>query len=497
MSIEYQHIIQRFSKPTVLVLGDLILDVYLKGTTTRLSPEAPVPIVDVQGTERFIGGAANVAANVRSLGADVIFCSVTGKDEEGDKAIRALDEMGIRTKFVLRDPSRETIVKTRVMAQSQVLVRFDHGTEEHIDHHTEQKLIAQISAIYPKCDAVIIADYNKGVLTPNIIKALKRLQRQHPVFLAVDSKRLPAFKELEAGVVKPNYEEAVKLLGIQQQHTGRAEQLQRCAKDICRKTGAKTTVITLDADGAVVFEKDRAVYRAHAHPVTNPSVIGAGDTFISAFTLALVSEADIPSATELAAAAAAIAVGKEDTACCTGVELHSFFAHQYKYVQDLHDLKRICEIYKAQNRRIVFTNGCFDILHSGHVNYLNRARKLGDVLIVGINNDASIQRLKGKSRPINPLKDRVEVMAALSAVDHIISFGAEEDDTPVELIRIVRPAVFVKGGDYTKDRLPEAAVIEELGGEILFLPHIPDHSTTSVIRRIHEISTLSQIAPAS
>jgi D-beta-D-heptose 7-phosphate kinase/D-beta-D-heptose 1-phosphate adenosyltransferase len=214
-------------------------------------------------------------------------------------------------------------------------------------------------------------------------------------------------------------------------------------------------------------------------------VSGAGDTYLSAFVLTYISSGDVVVSTEVATAAATLAVKKESTAICSNAELKSFFNLQTKYIPDVQDLKELCDVYRSEGKRIVFTNGCFDILHSGHVTYLHCAKELGDVLIVGLNSDESIRRLKGESRPINPLPDRLQVLSALSSVDHIIAFGDETDDTPIPLIRTVKPDVFCKGGDYTKDQLPEAATVEESGGKIIFLTHIPDHSTTGIINRIH------------
>lgn len=488
MYTEIQQLINKFSNLHVLVVGDLILDIYLAGNSTRLSPEAPVPVVDVLDEKIFMGGAANVAANVRALGANVFFCSVCGRDEKAEKAIALLRAKSINTNFIVKDPERETLVKERITAHSQILVRFDRGSDNNISEYAEKQLIKQLDEAYAHCDVVILADYDKGIFTPKIIKAIKDLQKKKPVFIAVDSKRLIAFKGLKPDLIKPNYEETMKLLSLKTGQKERIDQIRTRGKELFRLTGAKLTVVTLDEDGAIIFQNGYPVHRTYAIPVARPNVAGAGDTFISVMSLSMAVQKNVEEASELASAAAAIAVKKENTACCSDMELRSFFAHQHKHIVGMQELTEICDIYHAQKRKIVFTNGCFDILHSGHVNYLNRAGKLGDILIVGINTDESIRRLKGTSRPVNPLADRVEVIAALSTVSHIIAFGEEENDTPIELIKCVRPDIFVKGGDYTKAQLPEASVVEKLGGKIQFLPHIPNHSTTHVIRRIHEMA---------
>jgi D-beta-D-heptose 7-phosphate kinase/D-beta-D-heptose 1-phosphate adenosyltransferase len=218
-------------------------------------------------------------------------------------------------------------------------------------------------------------------------------------------------------------------------------------------------------------------------------VSGAGDTYISAFTLACIAGASAKAASAVATAAAAIAIQKEGTASCSCKELQNYFDIHSKYISSYETLEMLCGLYHASGRKIVFTNGCFDILHSGHVSYLEQARSLGDVLIVGLNTDDSIRRLKGASRPINTLADRMKVMAALRCIDYVIAFGSEEDDTPVPVLKVVKPHIFAKGGDYTEADLPEADTIRKNGGEIRFIPFVPDHSTSRIIQRIHSSNT--------
>jgi D-beta-D-heptose 7-phosphate kinase/D-beta-D-heptose 1-phosphate adenosyltransferase len=485
MNTAYHNVIDRFHHTKVLVIGDVILDAYLKGDSTRLCPEAPVPVVNITSKEEALGGAANIAVNLRALGAEVTFLSALGDDADADIAILALQQKQINAESIVKEVGRKTMVKTRIMAQNQILSRFDHGTQKPINEETEQKLISYLQNRFNDFDAVLLGDYYGGILTAQVIQRLQELQKSTPKFIAVDSKNLVNFKDINPTLVKPNYYEAGKLLGITEHSANRAEEMQNLGEELHQKTQAKIIALTLDSDGALVFENGKFVYRSFAHSVPSPNVIGAGDTFIGAFTLALFTGADIPLSTELATAAAAVAVQKEDTAQCSQSELRSFFSIHNKFITHTQELKKLCEIYEAQGKRIIFTNGCFDILHSGHVTYLNRAKELGDILIVALNSDASIKRLKGKDRPINPLEDRMQVLSGLSAIDHIIPFGEENDDTPIELLKIVKPSFYVKGGDYTKETLLEARVVEEQGGEVVFVPMVPDHSTTLIIRRIN------------
>jgi D-beta-D-heptose 7-phosphate kinase/D-beta-D-heptose 1-phosphate adenosyltransferase len=486
----YLTIINTFGAKRILVIGDLLLDVYLKGSSSRLCPEAPVPVVDVHERTIVPGGAANTVCNLKSLGASVIFCAVVGVDPEGDAAISMLEKMGVDHSGVVRDSSRKTITKSRVVSGSQVITRIDEGTETSVKEETTAALIAQIEAAYRNCDGIVISDYDKGVITPALLDRLIDLGRRQPRFIAVDSKRLAFFSALKPTIVKPNYGEAMAILGLPVQVKERAQQVSEYAGALYEKLDAQLIAVTLDSDGSLVLKKGGPLETFPAPPVANPHVSGAGDTYLSAFVLSYLSNGDVQSSGTIATAAASIAVRKECTSACSQAELKSYFNIHTKYISDIGDLNELCDAYHKAGKRIVFTNGCFDILHSGHVTYLHRARELGDVLIVGLNSDESIRRIKGKNRPINGLEDRLKVLAGLSSVEHIIAFGDETDDTPIPLIRIVRPNVFAKGGDYTKEQLPEGETVLACGGEIIFLDHIPDHSTTGIINRIHQTSNI-------
>jgi D-beta-D-heptose 7-phosphate kinase/D-beta-D-heptose 1-phosphate adenosyltransferase len=328
----------------------------------------------------------------------------------------------------------------------------------------------------------VVSDYGYGVLTPGVVATLARLQAGAPRLLAVDAKHLVRYARAGVTVVKPNFAQAVSMLPNAPPEApgsrvpwmaGQGERLlERCAADV--------VAVTLDADGALVFERGRAPHRTHARPHPQLRAAGAGDTYLTLLALALAAGADTPSAAELASAAAAVVMSKEGTATCSAAEVAEMLAPGGKLLAGDQVPQRMA-FHRAQGRRIVFTNGCFDILHRGHTTYLNRAKALGDVLVVGVNTDAGVRRLKGDERPINQLEDRIEVLAALSCVDHVVAFG---EDDPRQLIRSVRPHVFVKGGDYTRERLPEAAVVEELGGTVVVLPYEADRSTTGIIDRI-------------
>jgi D-beta-D-heptose 7-phosphate kinase/D-beta-D-heptose 1-phosphate adenosyltransferase len=484
MSLTPGRFIERFAGLKALVIGEAMLDRYLHGETERLCREAPVPIVDVVRRVDVPGGAANTAVNARRLGAGVTFLSVVGADAEGRALRQALEEQGVATGALVADPARSTLAKQRLLAGRQMLVRFDQGSTGTLSAGRERALVSRLMELVPAHDVVLVSDYAYGILAPRAIAALARCQARAARVIVVDSKRLGAYRTVGVTAVKPNFAEAVALLGgADRRVEARIELVSRHGRRLLEATGAQIAAVTLDTEGALFFERGRPPYRTYARPADHARAAGAGDTFVATLGLALAAGADLSAAAELASAAAAVVVNQDGTAACTAAELRAAVEPCDKVIGDLEELAARLGAHRRTGRRIVMTNGCFDILHRGHITSLNGAKSLGDVLVVGVNADASVQRLKGPGRPINRLEDRVQVLAALSAIDYIVPF---DDDTPVDLVRVVRPDVFVKGGDYTAERLPEAGVVKALGGVVDILPWVEDQSTTSIIERIHE-----------
>ncbi|MBE9188923.1 D-glycero-beta-D-manno-heptose 1-phosphate adenylyltransferase [Gloeocapsopsis crepidinum LEGE 06123] len=478
----------------VLVIGEAMLDCYLHGASDRLCPEAPVPVVNVTNIDRVPGGAANTAVNVYCLGADVTLLSVVGDDWEGTLLQQALVERGVSSDNIYTQLDRRSLSKQRVVASSQILVRFDQGSTVPISVEIEQKLIAQLNQLFPQCDAVIVSDYGYGILTPRVIEAIAKLQQVTPRILVVDSKHLATYKHVGVTAVKPNYTEAVKLLDLEATvNDTKANQISPHGQSLLNITGAEIVAVTLDAEGAIVFERSTSngfeLHRTWTKKATNHAT-GAGDTFVSALALALAANVPTKVAAEFATAAAAVVVQKDGTTACTAQELREAQrTPTEKYVGDRIQLIKILATHRSAGRRIVFTNGCFDILHAGHVSYLNQARTLGDILVIGVNSDASVSRIKGSTRPINSLFDRIQVLAGLGCVDYLVSF---DEDTPLHLLQSVRPNIYVKGGDYTKATLPEAPLVEQLGGEVHLLPFVENCSTTSIIERCQSLHKEAQ-----
>ena len=482
MSQALASLVDRFAEQSVLVLGDALLDVYLWGHAARLSRDGPALVVELGHTTEAPGGGANAAMNLRTLGAKVTFLSLVGDDQAGWALREQLAGAGIDVEDLLVERGRRTPVKRRVLADGQLLVRLDEGDAAPAGQRAARHLRARLRELFGRYDAVLVADYAAGTIGPELLADMARLQAAGPQLLLVDARNPIAYRDVGVTAVKPNYDEAATLLGIDGgRGRRRAERLERDGWRLLNLLGAHLVAVTLDADGALLFELGRPPYRTYGRPVADRLATGAGDTFSAALTLALAAGADTPAAGEVASAAARLVVAREGTAACSQAALRDAVAGGARRVVDPDELAQRIDRHHQEGRRVVFTNGCFDLLHRGHVTLLNRAKSLGDVLVVGVNSDGSVRRLKGPDRPVNPLEDRLAVLAELSCVDYLVSF---DDDTPAELIRRLRPDVFVKGGDYRADTVPEGPLVESLGGSVEILPYLEDRSTTGLIRRI-------------
>jgi D-beta-D-heptose 7-phosphate kinase/D-beta-D-heptose 1-phosphate adenosyltransferase len=346
----------------------------------------------------------------------------------------------------------------------------------------------RLKKLFADCEGLIISDYNYGILTPRLIRCLRHLQRRDRKVLVVDSKRLADYRATRVTAVKPNFAEALALLNIDSpiNRGHRAQIIAAHGERLLQQTGARVAAVTMDVDGAWFFEREQPPYRTYSRPYPQSQAAGAGDTFLGALALSLACGADTQTAAEIASAAAAVVVAKEGTALCAHDELEDRLCTPEKIVSSRARIAARSSLYRHHGKRVVLTCGCFDILHPGHVAYLNQAKALGDVLIVAVNSDQSVRRLKGPSRPINRVEDRVQVLAALSSIDHLVVF---DETTPTQLIESIRPDVFVKGGDYTRESLPEAETVERLGGEVRIVPFVSNRSTTHLIQRIRKLES--------
>lgn len=497
-------LVRQFRQRRALVIGDAMLDTYVEGTAARLCTEGPVPVVSKTSERRIPGGAANTAANLRALGAEVDFLSITGQDAAGVLLRSALRAQGIDDRRLVEDATSATLHKLRILADGQYVVRLDEGAP-YSSVEAEKRLLAHLEASFSHCDVVVISDYCYGTLSDALIERLRVLRSARPCPLLVDSKNLRRFRDLKATVVTPNYEEARLLVeaggmvhrasaGIDREK----DEVEQLGRRLLSLLNAEHAAITLSEDG--VFLVDRAGTARHisTHPVAQASDVGAGDSFAAAMALALGAGGHIEEAARIANDAASIAVSKRWTAAVSYQELLqrvSLREHATRSISSAGEaasseafasLLIQLEAERARGQTIVFTNGVFDILHAGHIQFLQQARALGDILVVAINSDASARRIKGKNRPINSERDRAALVAALDPVDHVVLF---DQDTPIEMIQLLRPAIHVKGGDYADEALPEAEAVREVGGKIVILPLAGSISTSSVIDRILVLSS--------
>ncbi|GAA0416056.1 D-glycero-beta-D-manno-heptose 1-phosphate adenylyltransferase [Streptomyces luteireticuli] len=482
MTIDLLALLAATAGVRTVVVGDAIVDGYITGDPAGLGREAPAPVIAVDRTADQCGGAANVAANLSSLGGETRLLAVVGADPAGQRLRRAMASAGVGTGHLLTDRTRSTVVKTRVLAPRQMLLRMDEGSREPIGPGVSAALAAALGEQLPWCDAVIACDYGYGTFTPEV-RAVLAASPRRPL-LVVDSRTPAAFRAIRPDVVTPNHAETLNLLGIPTaaRGGGRVRQMMDHARQVLDRSGAGLAVITLDRDGAVVVQAGRPSLRTYTDGEAGMT-IGAGDTFTAALTMALAAGADPGTAAELASSAANIAVRKQGTANCTAEELRRRLSGTGKVLAD-GELPRWLTDMPHRDRRVVFTNGCFDILHGGHVSLLSRAKALGGLLVVGVNSDASVRRLKGPSRPVIPLPERMRVLAALGCVDLVVPF---ETDSPTELITRLRPDHYVKGSDYTRRTLPEAPLVERLGGSVELLSTVDDLSTSKIIRDIRAL----------
>jgi len=461
-------------RPRIVVIGDALLDRWWAGSADRISREAPAPVVRIADRADVPGGAANTAMNLAALGADVALVGAIGDDAGGAALAALLDAAGVDTAGLVRVPGLATTVKTRIAGGGQVLVRLDDGDAVEGD---AAALVARAAlAATADADAELVCDYGIGSAGAVVRDALATRVSRPPVTV-VDAHDLAPWSVVRPTAVTPNAGETERLLGLPL-GPDRVEAAELLRDDLLAATGAAGVVVTLDRDGTVVHAEDGTT-RTVAHPAPDAMANGAGDTFAAALTLALAAGEPLPNAAVVAQLAADVVVREPGTSVCSRAALVATVEGPLR-VLGIDALEAALEAHRRAGRRIVFTNGCFDVLHVGHTTYLKQARQLGDVLVVAVNDDASVRRLKGPGRPINGAADRAGVLAELACVDHVVVFGS---DTAVPLLERLRPDVYAKGGDYTPEMLEETPTVEAYGGEVAILGYVSAHSTSGIIAR--------------
>jgi D-beta-D-heptose 7-phosphate kinase / D-beta-D-heptose 1-phosphate adenosyltransferase len=480
----------RQQAPRVVVVGDAILDRWWGGRSRRLSREAPAPVVELRDAVDAPGGAANTAANLAALGARAELVTAIGTDGAGEALLAALSAAGVDTRGVMRRPGRRTVSKTRIVADDQVLARVDDlgDHDDAGDPGTVRALDEALIAALGDADALVVSDYGAPELPAVVADAIAVAGRPRQV--VVDAHDLTRWRSLSPDVVVPNAEEAARLLG---RSLGEGRERRHAAgeasADLLGAAGATAVIVTLDRDGAVLLRVGAPPVLTSAHPVSERFASGAGDTFAAAIAAAVSVGVPLETAIRLAQGAADVALAHEGTSVCRGDELIRRLAHPPAALLDADALRERIEHHRRDGLRVVFTNGCFDVLHVGHTTYLQQARDLGDLLVVGVNGDDSVRRLKGPERPLNTAVDRAGLLAALEWVDYVTVF---DDDTPIALIEGLRPDVYVKGGDYSPEMLAETPVVEAYGGEVHVVDYVPDHSTTLLVDRIRSVGQASE-----
>ncbi|MCA8951934.1 MAG: D-glycero-beta-D-manno-heptose 1-phosphate adenylyltransferase [Planctomycetes bacterium] len=467
----------------VLVVGDLILDRYADGRANRVSPEAPVLVFDFASERYLLGGACNVAANLRALGASASVLGVIGRDEGGDRLRSLLEATDIDTQAIVVDESRPTTRKTRYVAKTLQVLRVDEESRSPVGGDAEARMLALLEQRPFPWKSVLLSDYGKGVLTPRVIAAAVAAARSEGGVTVVDPKGTDYSIYRGVDLLTPNREEAEAATGVR---IVGSDDLHRAAQRLREITGVRTAVITLGKDG-VFFEREDGSHRiipTEARQVFD--VTGAGDTVVAVLTFCRACGVPLEDSLRLANHAAGVTVSKLGTWAPTRREIAAHIGEDGQRptgkVLTREQAIEVGSRMRAEGRRLVFTNGCFDILHAGHCDYLGRARSYGDALMVGLNTDASVQRQqKGPGRPFNTLDDRAAVLAALQAVDYVVPF---DDDTPGKLIEAVTPHVLAKGEDWRDKGVVGREWVESHGGQVVLVPLVAGRSTTNIVQRI-------------
>lgn len=470
----------RAHPPRIAVLGDFLLDRWWHGTVDRVAREAPAPVVELAGASDLPGGAANTARNLAALGAQVRAFGAIGADEPGDRLRERLCEADVDVAALQRVAGARTTTKARVSVADQVLIRLDDSQREPWPEAVRRRLVDELREALAQCDALVICDYGAALLDDAMIAELAVLPRA--ALLVIDAHDPARWAALRPDVITPNAGETERLLGAS---LGAGEQRVASAiaanDELRQRSGAHSVIVTLDRTGTVLLTADAPPHRTRAHAAPEHQASGAGDVFVSALAVTRAAGSELAAAVDLAQLAADIAVERTGTCRCSLDELEIRATAAPDAQISVHDLAERLELHRRAGERIVFTNGCFDVLHRGHTASLKQARRLGDVLVVALNSDDSARRLKGPGRPVNGIRDRANVLSELSCVDYVTVFDA---DTASGTIRALRPDVYAKGGDYTPDMLQEAAEMRRLGGEVVILDYVPDHSTTELIDRL-------------
>lgn len=466
--------------PKVLVIGDLMIDHYLWGSANRISPEAPVQVVDIDNESTVLGGAGNVVNNLRALGCSVGVISAIGKDEAGSELKEMLNSIETKS-YLIEQKNRKTSKKSRIIASHSQVVRYDKESKEDITEESCHAIFEEFKFIVEDYDIVLLSDYGKGVLTSKLTLNLIEYANSKNKRVLVDPKGDDYSKYFGAYLLTPNKKEAQEATKIDIKNN---DSLLDALQSLKQTANLTIPLITLSEDGIAILDENNKIINKPTVAREVYDVTGAGDTVLASLGYCLAQNLDIEKSLEFANLAAGVVVGKLGSATASLEEIEEYKSSLHKssidsHIKTFNEIENTVARLKKQGKKIVFTNGCFDILHRGHVQYLDTAKSFGDVLILGLNSDASVSALKGPTRPINNEDDRAYILAALESVDYVVKFT---DDTPYDLIKIVQPDTLVKGGDYEgKD-----VVGQDIAGQLKLVDFVDGKSTTKTIEKIQK-----------
>jgi D-beta-D-heptose 7-phosphate kinase/D-beta-D-heptose 1-phosphate adenosyltransferase len=473
-------IFRRVEDLSVWVVGDVMLDEYIAGTVNRISPEAPVPVVHARERTFRIGGAANVAHQAVALGAKASLAGAIGRDRPGDELLEACGRVGIDVRAVVRADDRPTTRKVRVLAQHQQILRVDWEDPSPV---REEDVLGALDALERGSapQVVVLSDYAKGVLSTRVIRHVIDVSRKLNASVIVDPKTRDFARYAGASLVTPNLRELETAVGMSLQ--GAADSvIAQAARTVMARASLGALLVTLGERGMMLVTSDGHVDSIGTLAREVYDVTGAGDTVVAAMAVAIAAGLPLAEAARFANAAAGVVVGKLGTATAHASEVARVLGGRtVDHVLDVKELREQIAWWRLQGKKIVFTNGCYDLLHAGHLSLLQLAAQEGDVLVVGLNSDASVARLKGPGRPVVNERERAEIIRSIRGVDAVSIF---DQDTPLELIEAVEPDVLVKGGDYTPEQVVGREFVEARGGVIRLIPLVPGSSTTDIVRRI-------------
>ena len=468
--------------PKILVIGDLMIDHYLWGKCERISPEAPVQIVNIDKESSVLGGAGNVINNLRALGSRVDVLSVVGDDYVANELKALLENIKVQSNMLIIEQNRKTSKKSRLIASQQQVLRYDNESIEDISNSSEKEIINKLSVNISNYDVVILSDYGKGVLTTKLTQEIISISNKNNVKVFVDPKGKDYSKYKGAYTLTPNKKEAIEATNILINDNESLEKAIRKLKDECE---LEVSLITLSESGIAIFDDNLRIKPTVAREVYD--VTGAGDTVIASIAFAIANHMKIDDAIQFANLAAGVVVGKIGSATASLDEIYEYESSLNKsnsssHIKSFEEIEILAKKLHDKGKKIIFTNGCFDILHAGHVKYLEEAKSYGDILILGLNADSSVRKLKGPTRPINNQDDRAYILASLESVDYVVIF---EEETPYELIKLIQPHVLVKGGDYEgKD-----VVGQDIAQELRLVQFVDGKSTSKIIQRIQNNET--------